>query len=163
MWDAAKAVIRGQLISYASAKKKKSITKQAEQLKKELIYLEQCHKQSPTEENLRKLYAARTNLNLIQTEHIKKLLFFTKQKYHEYGNKPSKLLAYQLKKERTESTIKCTRNAACQLKYDTQSIKSSFLDFYKQFYTSENPYATDIHRFLEKYPYPLSQRMRRSS
>lgn len=153
MWDAAKAVIRGQLISYASAKKK-SITKQAEQFKKELIDLEQCHKQSPTEENLRKLYAARTNLNLIQTEHIKKLLFFTKQKYHEYGNKPSKFLAYQLKKERAESTIKCTRNAAGQLKYDTQSIKSSFLDFYKQLYASENPFATDIHRFLEKISLP---------
>lgn len=149
MWDAAKAVIRGQLISYASAKKK-SITKQAEQFKKELIDLEQCHKQSPTEENLRKLYAARTNLNLIQTEHIKKLLFFTKQKYHEYGNKLSKFLAYQLKKERAESTIKCTRNEAGQLKYDTQSIKSSFLDFYTQLYASENPFATDIHRFLEK-------------
>lgn len=125
--------------------------------------MEQCHKQSPTEENLRKLNATRTNLNLIQTEHIKKLLFFTRQRYHEYGNKPSRLSAYQLKKERAENTIKCTRNAAGQLKYDIQSIKSSFLDFYTQLYASENPSGTDIHRFLEKYPYPLSQRMKRSS
>ena len=153
MWDAAKAVIRGQLISYTSAKKK-SIINQTEQLKKELINLEQCHKQSPTEENLKKLNAARSSLNLIQTEHIKKLLFFTRQQYHEYGNKPSRLLAYQLKKERAENTIKCTRNAAGQLKYDTQSMKSSFLDFYTQLYASENPSETDIQRFLEKVSLP---------
>ena len=153
MWDAAKAVIRGQLISYTAAKKK-SITEKTEQLKRELINLEQSHKQSPTEENLRKLNVARTNLNLIQTEHIKQFLFFTRQQYHEYGNKRSRLLAYQLKKERTENTIKCMRNTAGQLKYDTQSIKSSFLDFYAQLYASENPSETDIHRFLEKVSLP---------
>lgn len=103
---------------------------------------------------MRKLNVARTNLNLIQTERIKKLLFFTSQQYHEYGNKPSKLLAYQLKKERTENTIKCTRNMAGQVKYDTQSIKSSFLDFYTQLYTSENPSEIDIHRFLEQISLP---------
>lgn len=46
VWDAAKAVIRGQLISYTSAKQK-TVTKQTEQLKKALINLEQ----SPTEKN----------------------------------------------------------------------------------------------------------------
>lgn len=153
IWDAAKAVIRGQLISYTAAKKK-YFTKKTEQLKRELINLEQSHKHSPKEENLRKLNVARTNLNLIQTERIKKLLFFTSQQYHEYGNKPSKLLAYQLKKERTENTIKCTRNMAGQVKYDTQSIKSSFLDFYTQLYTSENPSEIDIHRFLEQISLP---------
>lgn len=42
MWNAAKGVIRGQLISYTSARKK-YIIKQTEQVKKELINLEQCH------------------------------------------------------------------------------------------------------------------------
>jgi len=65
MWDAAKAVIRGQLISYTSAKRK-SIIKQTEQLKKELFNLEQCHKRSPTEENLRNLNTVRTNLNAVR-------------------------------------------------------------------------------------------------
>lgn len=71
IWDAAKAVIRGQLISYTSARKK-NITKQTELLTKELVNLETL--QSPTDENLKKLNDVRNSLNLTQTEHIKKLL-----------------------------------------------------------------------------------------
>lgn len=149
IWDAAKAVLRGQLISYASARKKK-INKQTEQLKTELSCLEQLHKQSPTEANKKKLNTVRNSLNLLQIDHAKKLLFFTKQHYHEYGNKPSKLLAYQLKKEQAERTIKCIRNAAGQLKYDLQSIKSSFFDYYTKLYTSDNPSEVDIKLFLQQ-------------
>lgn len=64
-------------------------------------------------------------------------------------NMETRLLAYQLKKERAESTIKCTRNASGQLKYDT---RPHFL--ISQLYASENPSATDIHRFLEKVSLP---------
>lgn len=74
--------------------------------------------------------------------------------YHEYSNKPGRLLAYQLKKEHAANTIKCIRNATGQLKYDIQSIKSSFLDFYTQLYTSDNPVETEIHTFLEKVSLP---------
>lgn len=153
IWDAAKAVIRGHLISYTSAIKK-AANERASQLQKELTTLEQSHKQSPTEENLRNLKAVRANLNIIQTEKVKKLLFFTRQRYYEYGNKPSRLLAYQLKKEQTDRTIKHIRQANGQLRYDLQSIQSSFLNFYKELYTSENPVESDIQSFLEKLSLP---------
>lgn len=80
---------------------------------------------------------------------------FTRQHYYEYGNKPSKLLAYQLKREQAERIIKSIRNTAGQLKYDIQSIKSSFQSFYTQLYTSENPSDIDINSFLENMPLPL--------
>lgn len=41
-----------------------------------------------------------------------------------------------------------------QLKYNMESIKSSFHVFYKQLYTSENPSETDIHSFLENMSLP---------
>lgn len=80
MWDAAKAVIRGHLISYTSAKKK-AANERATQLQKELYISEKSHKQAPTEENLLKLNTVRASLNLVQTEHVKRLLFFTRQRY----------------------------------------------------------------------------------
>lgn len=46
--------------------------------------------------------------------------------------------AYQPKKESADCAIKCIRNTTGQLKYDTQSINSSLLDFYTQLFTSEN-------------------------
>ncbi len=128
MWDAATAVIRGHLISYTSARKK-AVTEQTEQLKKELTSLEQSHKHSSTEENTRKLNVVRPKLDHIETEHIKKLTFFTRQQYQEYGNKPSSLLAYQLQKEQADRAIKCIRDTTGQLRQYTQSIQSSFLDF----------------------------------
>lgn len=153
IWDAAKAVIRGLLISYTS-RRKKNYNSTDRALKKEHFHLEQIHNQSPTEANFKKLNTIRNNLNLLQTEHTKKNLFFTRQHYHEYGNKQSKLLAYQLKREQAERNIKCIRDMAGQLKYDTQSIKSSFCGFYTQLYTSENPSETDINSFLENTSLP---------
>ncbi len=73
---------------------------------------------------MKKLNIVRNSLNLLQIEHTKIFLFFARQCYHEYGNNPSRLLAYQLKKEHVERTIKCTCNAAGQFKFDLQSIKS---------------------------------------
>lgn len=81
----------------------------------EFINLEQSHKYSPTEENDDKLNAVRTKLNLILPEHVKKnLLFLYKQCYHKYGNKPSKLLVYQLKKELADWMLKCMHNTKGQ-------------------------------------------------
>lgn len=135
MWDTAKAVIRGQLISYTAARKK-SITKKTERFKRELINLERSHKQSL------KLEKTKRSQNQSQS--------YTNRTYLKT------FILYQtaLSRKHTENTIKCTRNTAGQLKYDIQSIKSSFLDFYKQLYASENPSITDIHRFLERVSLP---------
>lgn len=61
-------LIRGQPISYTAAKKK-SFTKKTEQLKRELINLEQSHKHSPYRGKLEKTECCQ---NQSQTEHIKK-------------------------------------------------------------------------------------------
>lgn len=153
IWEAAKAVIRGHLISYTS-RRKRNMNEQCEQLNKELIYLEQLHKQSPTEVNLRNINIVRNKLNLLEIEHAKKLLTFTRQHHYEFGNKSSRLLAYQLRRDHADRTIKCIRNSSGQLKYDMQSIKSSFHGFYTQLYTSENPSETDINVFLENISLP---------
>ena len=67
-------MIRGQLVSYTSARKK-AVTTQTEQLEKKLINLEQSHKHLPTEENKGKLNALGTSLNLIQIQHVKNVCF----------------------------------------------------------------------------------------
>lgn len=67
--------------------------------------MEQIHKQFPTVSNLNALVNARTKLNMDHTSHIQKLLLFTKQKYYEFGNKSSWLLAYQLKNQNNDGSI----------------------------------------------------------
>lgn len=141
--------VRGQMISYTTAKKK-SILKQTEQLNKELINIEHSHKQSPTEENLKKLNAVRTTLNLVQTEHIKKLMSLPDSNIMCTVINPADSLPINLKKECEDSTIKYIRNVTGQMNYDIQSINSSFLDFYTKLYISDNPVEIEIHTFLEK-------------
>lgn len=91
-WDAAKATMRGHFIAYASLMKKLRTQKRKE-LEAEVNYLEKQHKTFPNQDNWILLNNARAKLNLDHTEHVKKLLFFSKQHYYEFGNKPSRLLS----------------------------------------------------------------------
>lgn len=67
---------------------------------REVTRLEQIHKQSP---NLKALVAAKTELNMDHTRHVQKL--YTKQKYYEFGNKSSCLLAHQLKNLNNDRSV----------------------------------------------------------
>uniref|UniRef100_A0A3P8TGQ6 exodeoxyribonuclease III n=1 Tax=Amphiprion percula TaxID=161767 RepID=A0A3P8TGQ6_AMPPE len=98
LWDCAKAYIRGCIISFASAKKKRRETKQTE-LEDKIKKLEQPHKRTPTSCLLDTLKQAHRDLNILLTEKIEANLRFTNQKYYENGNRASRLLALRLKKQ----------------------------------------------------------------
>lgn len=153
IWDAAKAVIRGHLISYTTAKNRMR-NKSVEELQRQLQDTERKHKQHPTNDNLKALNKVKMKINQIQTENIQKLLTFTRQRYYEHGNKPNRLLAYQLKKEQVERTIKGIRATNGKIIYDSDSIKENFLHFYKQLYSTQNPQELDIKTFLDKISLP---------
>lgn len=95
------------------------------------------HKQSPLATNLKALASTRTALNMDHTHHIEKLLLFTKQKYYEFGNKSSCLLAYQLKKQNNDHSINLIRTLDGDVSCDQLVINNTFRDFYKFLYSSE--------------------------
>lgn len=136
-WDAAKAVLRGHIISYSSLVKKVK-TQKRRALEAEVTLLENLHKQMPNQMNWTQLNRARAKLNLDHTEHIKKLLFFSKQKYYEFGNKPSHLLAYQLKKAQQDRIIKAVRTPEGNVTFDSQTINDTFANFYRNLYKAES-------------------------
>uniref|UniRef100_A0A8K9UVS9 Reverse transcriptase domain-containing protein n=1 Tax=Oncorhynchus mykiss TaxID=8022 RepID=A0A8K9UVS9_ONCMY len=149
MWDAAKATLRGHLIAYASSKKKAMEAHRLD-LERELECCEKIHKQSLDSTSWSHLKASKAKLNLDYTREIKKKVFFTKQKYHEYSNRPSRLLAYQLKKEQSERTIMAIRTAEDEVTYDPKKIHLTFHDFYCKLYTSERKHTeAELHSFLE--------------
>lgn len=69
MWDAAKATIRGYIISYTAAKKVLSKRRELEKVKR----LERLHSTNSTQTNWSALCHARAKLNLDHTNHIKKI------------------------------------------------------------------------------------------
>ncbi|KAI5611434.1 hypothetical protein C0J50_11822, partial [Silurus asotus] len=92
-WDAAKATLRGHIISFTTRRKKQK-AENRRTLEEEVKRLELIHKFSPTQNNWNLLIGARSKLNY--SEHVKKLVMFSRQRFYQFGNKPSHLLAYQL-------------------------------------------------------------------
>lgn len=70
-----------------------------------MLSKEALNKQDNSEENWHKLVIARANFNLDHSNYIKQKSMYLKQKIHELGNKPGKLLAHYLKKEQAKRTI----------------------------------------------------------
>ena len=154
LWDCAKAYMRGCIISYASARKKRREKKQR-QLEDKIGALEQQHKRTPNLNILNTLKQARRDLNTHLSEKIEGNLRFTNQKYYEYGNRASRLLALRLKKQQSSNIVqKVISEGVTYTKPD--EISNSFADFYKTLYKNTDT-CTDneeLEHFLEKIKLP---------
>lgn len=141
LWDCAKAYLRGRIISFASGKRKKKEAKQHE-LQENIKRLEQQHKKTPSTKLLDELKSLRRQLDQLVTEKIEGSLRFTKQKYYEYGNRASKLLALQLKKQQSSNTVQ-------KLKLDEtiitkpDGIAECFANYYKSLYENTDTCKDD--------------------
>lgn len=89
LWDAAKAILRGHIISYSSFKnRQRKLTTM--NLKEELLYREALHEDIQSEENWKNLMKARADFNLDQSNYIKQKSLYLKQKIHVFRNKSGK-------------------------------------------------------------------------
>lgn len=131
IWEAAKATLRGLIISYTSFKKREKI-KLRQELEREVNRCEVLHKFASTDENWKQLNTARAKLNIDLTNEIITQMNLIRQKNYEFGNKPSKLLAYQLKKQPAERAIKAIRLKDNKITYHPKQINQTFYEFYNK-------------------------------
>uniref|UniRef100_A0A3Q3H395 Reverse transcriptase domain-containing protein n=2 Tax=Kryptolebias marmoratus TaxID=37003 RepID=A0A3Q3H395_KRYMA len=153
IWDAAKATLRGYLISYCSHQKA-ARAERRNNLEKEVIRLEQIHKQSPILSNLKALMAVKSELNIDYTRQVQKLLLYTKQKYYEFGNKPSRMLSHLLKNQNNSRLINMIRTQNEDVSYDPKIINSTFRDFYTSLYNTDMADPEDITSYLSNISLP---------
>ena len=99
-WDAMKAALRSPLSVHSSLQKQAQARKRRD-LEAEVASLEPQHKRSPTPTNLDLMTGAKIRLNMDHNSQIQKLLFLTKQRFFEFGNKPT-----NWKKSRTRDRLK---------------------------------------------------------
>uniref|UniRef100_A0A3P9HFR2 exodeoxyribonuclease III n=1 Tax=Oryzias latipes TaxID=8090 RepID=A0A3P9HFR2_ORYLA len=92
LWEAGKAYLRGSIISYTAAKKKKTLARQLE-LEQLIATLERDFKQSRAIVVLGKLDAARSALDQLLTQNAQTAIFYAKHRLFDSGNKPGRLLA----------------------------------------------------------------------
>lgn len=136
LWEAAKAVLRGKIISCSSTLKKRRIEKQ-NKLEQKIKILEIQHKQNPTTENLKQLKEVRRELDDLLTEKVERNLRFLKQKFYEHGSRANRLLASQLRKKIGLNIVKKikTNSADKPFLYKPAEISETFAAFYKNLYS----------------------------
>ena len=143
LWDCAKAYLRGRIISFASAKKKKNQAKRLE-LENRITNLEQQHKHNSSPSVMKTLREARKELDRLMTGKIEGQLRFAKQKYYEQGSRASRLLAIQLRKQQTRNTVhKLKSKNPHSFLTKPSDISESFAHFYKNVYKNTGTYIDD--------------------
>lgn len=137
-WEAFKAYIRGQIISFTSSKFNKfkqsmnEIDSKIRELEREVSIDESTQKK----QELLTLKAKYEELSLLKAEDA---IVRLKQTFYDQGEKPGKLLAWQIKKIESDRAINTIRNEQGELTTDPTEINNTFVSYYKTLYNSDNP------------------------
>lgn len=145
-WEAFKAYIRGEIISYTSAKTKQynqELQMLEDQIKK--IEIEASIDNNP--EKLRNLSIMRANYDKLTTDKVAKSLLWTEQAYYDQGKKAGKLLAWRIKKMQSERTINNIKLKSVFLTTDPAEINNNFrVFFFIKLYINQNITETEMPR-----------------
>lgn len=155
LWDAAKAVIRGKIISLTAYRKREK-QKKLLNLQKEIKNLETKHIKQKDPQILIRLNKIKQDLNKIYDEEIEKQCKFAKQRYYEIGPKAMKLLSWRIRKQQSKNTIYKIRNPKTQkVCTELKDIQKSFELYYKDLYTQPTRAETGIIKsFLDSLDLP---------
>lgn len=154
LWEGAKAVLRGKIIQFASRLKRERLSKQTD-LEKQIKELEKQHKENTSTETLSKLKQVKQELENLLTEKIERNLRYVKQRYYEHGNRASRLLASQLKKKCSNTTVQKIKGNTPDntFLYKPNEISEAFAAFYKDLYSDKdidsNPDLKDTYLNLQ--------------
>nr|XP_057934911.1 F-box only protein 8 isoform X1 [Doryrhamphus excisus] len=154
LWETAKVVMRGKIISYSSYKKKKERLLELE-LEEKIKLLETAYANSQDENTLNNLRKLKLDLKEITDKKIQFQLQRLRLEKFEHANKSGKFLANQLKLNKEKNSISSIRNSEGNITHLPEEINSVFRDFYKRLYTPQiNPSDPDIETFLSTIELP---------
>lgn len=152
-WEAFKAFIRGQIISYTSSKKKAfglklaSLLKGIRELERDVV--------NDSPEKRQKLLGLRTEYNSLTGKKAAASLLRLKQTYYDQGEKAGKILAWRIKKMETERTINSVQIGSNPPITDPLDINTAFRSFYETLYLSECSVTPDSQKqFLDALVFP---------
>lgn len=135
-WEAFKAYIRGEIISYTS-NKNKQYKQEIQLLEKQIKSIESEFYQDKDPKKLQNLTIMRAKYDKLTAERVARSLMWTKQAYYDQGEKAGKLLAWQIKKTQAETVIRSIKSKTGNLTLDPKEINDNFREFYELLYKSE--------------------------
>ncbi len=120
-WEAFKAFIRGQMISYTNYKYKRCQVEMVD-LESKIKKIESEIYQKITPRSSFRTAQIENKYNELSSEHAKRSLLRLKQTYYEGGEKAGKLLAWRIKQLQTERAINSIQIKEGEITFDQTEI-----------------------------------------
>lgn len=153
LWEALKAYIRGQIISYTAFHRKK-YRQQLCDLSDNIKELDLLYAEAPTSELYRKKLLLNTEFESMSIKQTESLFLKSKQTFYEHGERAGKLLSHQIKQSIAANTISEISKASGDKSADPYIINDEFKQFYCDLYSSEPVDNIKLTEFLDGIPFP---------
>uniref|UniRef100_A0A3B3IB68 Reverse transcriptase domain-containing protein n=1 Tax=Oryzias latipes TaxID=8090 RepID=A0A3B3IB68_ORYLA len=154
-WEAFKAFLRGHIISFTSSKSR--------ELRKKRIQLEEKIKATEEKVYKEKDQQAQKELEILRAEYNKETtdraasdILRLNQTFYEQGDKPGKILAWQIKQLEAQKNITSIINKSGMTIVDPKEINTEFKNFFCNLYNSSDKVNHEAQNaFLDRLPIPV--------
>lgn len=149
IWEALKAYLRGQIISYAAHEKKERGRRLAD-LSQQIKLVDNKYATSPSPSLYKDRLLLQSEFNSLSIKQTERLLLKTKQTYYEHCDKAGRLLSHQLKQSSADRTITEIRTEQGTISSHPTIINDQFKEFYSNLYASQvSAGPSEIQMFFE--------------
>ncbi|KAI5628117.1 hypothetical protein C0J50_8261, partial [Silurus asotus] len=155
LWETLKAFLRGRIISYSAFTCREHRAKLRD-ISSAISQLDQSYASNPSPELYKQRVELQAEFDLLSTRDTECMLLRTRGSYYEYGDKPSRLLAHQLRRQAASRLIPQINNDLNVTVTDPMEINAVFKSYYSALYKSEC--LTDSKRlgdFLQGVDFPV--------
>ncbi|KAI5105880.1 SH2 domain-containing adapter protein E [Silurus meridionalis] len=135
LWETMKAYLRGR-ISYSAFTYREHRAKLRD-ISSAISQLNQSYASSPSPELYKQRVELQAEFDLLSTRDTECMLLRTRGSYYEYGDKPSRLLAHQLRRQAASRLIPQINNDSNVTVTDPIEINAVFKSYYSALYKSE--------------------------
>ena len=154
LWESLKVHLRGQIISY-SAHLNKILKAKIRALSIDINKLDEQLATCSSPNLLKRRVELQTEFDLITTADAERLLLRSHSSYYEHGDKASRLLAHQLRRQAASRFIPQTQDSSGRLHTNPSTINA----VYSSLYECESPSdTTDMNSFLDSLDFPVINR-----
>lgn len=154
VWDALKAYLRGQIVSYTVNMKRKA-NKERQELANQIKETDLQYAQHSDPELYKKRVELQTKFDLLSTHHIERQLLKSKSQFYIHSDKSGKMLSNQLRGLKAKQLITKIKMDNGNTTSDHSKINDTFRNFYSRLYTSDFPEDNNLmENFLNRLNIP---------
>uniref|UniRef100_H3AAM9 exodeoxyribonuclease III n=1 Tax=Latimeria chalumnae TaxID=7897 RepID=H3AAM9_LATCH len=136
VWEAFKATIRGKVIALSSAHKK-AFQQQTIDLERDLRGAEAELYKNNSPENRERVATLQHELNMLSSSRAERAILRSRSRFYARGDKPGKMLPWQLRWEEASCLIPSIRLPDGALSFSPGAVNEAFCNYYATLYSTQ--------------------------